>query len=575
LAYLSYNGGGTPMENHYLLGRRLEDIADRINRYGRKGLVFATDLKPAGKAALETLSRLFADHRVEAIVAPRVGGRPVGAALIVEPQHAGHTALWSNTTRALAVGGDAAASGRRCFAPVGDAVGVSLRLQLMHPASEATTGGELRLLADCTARAPALLTIGFTARGLEAGGVVLVPRERLEPGRWYDLVLQLPAHGAPTAFVDRVPVTLAAVRGAADHALHGIEVSAPAGVRFYVDDLLALPGRLAPDAAQWHAAERPDGAFVEDFEATPLGLLAAGGDWPALAGPLSALASPAPQEAALVAAPPGGESGNAFDGGHGPEPGHFDQPMGIALDPAGRLLVADRNNHRIQVFGRDGDFIRAWGRMGAGPGEFKEPHDVAADKEFVYVADTWNQRVQGFDPDGAHIFTFTGQPSLSSPRGIAVHEARIYVAEAGGGRVTVYDRDGKLLQTYGALGSGPGQLIEPTDVVVDARGEVWVLNTGNNRIEHFAADGRPLAAVPIPGWTGNGLKEVYLATDAQGTLYVGDWDEGAVRRFRPDGTELQPLGAKLRNPAGIAVEPDRVLVAVRNEDVVRVLPLGK
>jgi hypothetical protein len=102
LAYLSYNGGGTPMENHYLLGRKLDDIADRINRYGRKGLVFATDLKPEGKAAFEKLSRLFADHRVEPIVAPRVGGRPVGQALIIEPQGTGRTALWSNTTRAPA-----------------------------------------------------------------------------------------------------------------------------------------------------------------------------------------------------------------------------------------------------------------------------------------------------------------------------------------------------------------------------------------------------------------------------------------------------------------------------------------
>ncbi|MDX2166139.1 MAG: glycosyltransferase family 39 protein [Deltaproteobacteria bacterium] len=573
LAYLSYNGGGTPMENHYLIGRTLDDISDRINRYGRKGLVFATDLKPAGRAAFDSLSRLFADHRVEPILAPRVGDRPVGQALIVEPQSAGRTALWSNTTRALAVGGDATASGMRCFAPVGGASGVSLRLQLMRPAlppvEKGGQGGLLHLLADCRAHGRPLLTLAFTPRGLEANQTVLIASDRLEAGRWYDLLVQLPPRGAPTVFVDRVPVALAAV--APTQPLSGVSLSAPAGQRFYLDDLLVVAGVLAPDAEQWQAAARPPGAFDDDFEATPLGLLTAGGDWRTVVGPLAALASPAPHASGAPPAASPGEGGNAFDGGPGASPGHFDQPMGMAFDPDGNLLVADRNNHRIQEFDRNGDFVRAWGRYGEAAGEFKEPHDVAADREFIYVADTWNQRIQGFTPDGVHAFTFTGQPSLSSPRGIAVDHARIYVVEAGGGRVTVYDRDGHLLQTYGAPGSGPGQLIEPTDVVVDGKGDVWVLNTGNNRIEHFAADGRALDPVPIAGWTGNRLKEVYLAIDAQGTLYVGDWDLGAVRRFRPDGTELEPLGDKLRSPTGLVVDPTRVLVALRGENVVRVL----
>ena len=48
-------GGGSPLEPHYVLGRKLEEIEPRINRYGRRGLVFATDLKPAGRAAFERL----------------------------------------------------------------------------------------------------------------------------------------------------------------------------------------------------------------------------------------------------------------------------------------------------------------------------------------------------------------------------------------------------------------------------------------------------------------------------------------------------------------------------------------
>jgi len=110
-------------------------------------------------------------------------------------------------------------------------------------------------------------------------------------------------------------------------------------------------------------------------------------------------------------------------------------------------------------------------------------------------------------------------------------------------------------------------------VAVDAHGDVWVVNSGNNRLEHFAPDGTPRGAIPVPGWTGSHLKEVYLAIDAQGTLYVSDWEQGGVRRFRPDGSELAPLGTGIRQPSGVALDRNRVLVAARAEDVIRALPL--
>ena len=252
------------------------------------------------------------------------------------------------------------------------------------------------------------------------------------------------------------------------------------------------------------------------------------------------------------------------------------QPIGVAVGPGGRFDVGDRNNHRVQAFARDGDFVRAWGRQGTRVGEFREPHDVAADDEFVYVADLWNQRVQAFDGDGQPMFAITGAPSFSSPRGLAVHDRRVYVAEAGAGRVTAWDRNGALVATYGtAGGSELGHLIEPVDVAVAPNGDVWVVNSGNNRLERFAADGRAVGSIPIAGWTGERLKEVYLAIGPDGTLYVGDWDAHAVRRFRPDGEELPPLGRDIKEPSGIALDGDRLLVVSRGEDVVRVVPLDR
>ena len=579
LAYLSYNGGGTPLENHYLLGRRLEDIEARINRFGRNGLVFLTDLKPAGRQALERLERLFAEHRVEPVTAPRLGGAQVATALIVDPQGAARTGLWSNTTRALAVGGDSAAAAVRCFEAVGDATGVSVQLQLMRPQLAAAQSGEVRFLSRCPPSETAPLALGFAQSGLVVRadhGEVAVDGARIEAGRWYEVDAAVHPDGTITVSVDgKALAPKPPLMAGGPHPLRfaGIELRVPAGGQLFVDDLSIVPGVAGPGDERWAAAKRSElaGGFEEDFEATPYGLLVADADWRTIEGPVSALASPA--GAAGAAAPPP-DAGNVFDGGHGDTAGHFDQPVGIAVDAAGDIYVADKGNHRIQQFRRDGSFVRAWGKQGDRPGEFREPHDVAVDSEFVYVADTWNQRIQVFDHNGAHVFTITGSPSLSSPRGVFASNRLLYVAEAGGGRVSVYDRSGTLRQAIGVQGGdAPGHLIEPVDVAVDARGDVWVVNSGNNRIEHFAPDGTPRGSISIAGWSGPHLKEMYLTVDADGILYLSDWDSGSVRRFRPDGTELQALGTGLRQPSGVALDRTRVLVVARGDDVVRVLPL--
>ena len=582
LDYLSYNGGGTPLEPHYLLGRRLEDIEGRINRYGRKGLVFVTDLKPAGREALERLQRLFAEHRIEPVTAPRLGGAQVATALIVEPQGSGRSALWANATRALSFGGDQPAAAVRCFDPVGDGTGVSLHFQLMRPRIDGIAeGGEVRMLTECPPKGPPTLTVGFGRGGLEVRAnhvAAAVDAAALEAGRWYEIDALLRSDGSVNVSVDghalAAPGRL--VNGARPPRIAGFELRAPAGGQTFVDDVAIVPGIAPRDDPRWDAARRRESArvFGEDFEATPYGLLAAGGEWQRIAGPVSALASPAAaashDQVATI------DGGNAFDGGRGAAPGQFDEPVGIAVDPTGNLFIADKNNHRIQKFARDGSFVRTWGQEGNQPGQFREPHDVAADAEFVYVADTWNQRIQVFDRDGAHVFNLTGEPSLSSPRAVFVKDKLIYIAEAGAGQVSVYDRAGKLQRKLGTQGGdAPGHLIEPVDVAVDPHGDVWVVNSGNNRLERFAPDGTPRGAVPIPGWSGAHLKEVGLAIDADGTLYMSDWDRRAVRRFRPDGSELAPLGSEIREPSGVSVERDRVLVVSRAEDVVRVLPLSR
>ncbi len=105
--------------------------------------------------------------------------------------------------------------------------------------------------------------------------------------------------------------------------------------------------------------------------------------------------------------------------GNGPDA--FDRPTGVAIGRNGDIFVSDghapnsHNNARVLKFTRDGKFIRSWGRKGAAPGEFDEPHDIfiGGSQDRVYVADRKNARVQVFDQDGNFIAAWKqfGEPS--------------------------------------------------------------------------------------------------------------------------------------------------------------------
>jgi DNA-binding beta-propeller fold protein YncE len=125
-----------------------------------------------------------------------------------------------------------------------------------------------------------------------------------------------------------------------------------------------------------------------------------------------------------VVLPPGGGGAAAAAAGLPPGagiPGHsFNRPSDVAFDAAGNAYVADGwgTNNRVAKFGKDGNFVKSWGRTGSAPGQFKELRGIASDAAGnLYVADAGNKRIQVFDGEGNFKYEFGG---IGTPMAICI-----------------------------------------------------------------------------------------------------------------------------------------------------------
>jgi len=93
------------------------------------------------------------------------------------------------------------------------------------------------------------------------------------------------------------------------------------------------------------------------------------------------------------------------DGAAGCDEAHFFKPTDMTVTAAGDVYIADGyGNARVVHFDKNGRFVRAWGKLGIGPGEFNLPHAITSDSRGrVYVADRNNARIQVFDGDGKYL----------------------------------------------------------------------------------------------------------------------------------------------------------------------------
>ncbi|MCX6056371.1 MAG: TIGR03663 family protein [Chloroflexi bacterium] len=273
---------------------------------------------------------------------------------------------------------------------------------------------------------------------------------------------------------------------------------------------------------------------------------------------------------------------DTFFGSSGTTDGQLTNPRGIAISKDGSIYVADSRNHRIQHFSAEGNFILSWGTFAsvdnsdAPGGTFNEPWGIAVGPDgSVYVADTWNYRIQKFTSDGKFI-TMWGTPGTSDspttfwgPRGIVVgQDGHVYITDTGNNRVVIFDDQGNYLSQFGIVGINPGEFDEPVGLAMDNSGNLYVVDTWNQRIQVFQSVNGGLSFQPIKewavsGWIGQSVNnKPFIAVDKNGNIFVTDPDAYRVLEFDPTGALVRGWGDYSSGidgfgmPSGIAVDQE-------------------
>jgi len=168
----------------------------------------------------------------------------------------------------------------------------------------------------------------------------------------------------------------------------------------------------------------------------------------------------------------------------------FNRCTHLAIDPkTGDFYVSDGyGNARVHKYSPDGKLLFSWGEPGTEPGQFNIAHNICTDKDgWVYVADRENHRIQVFDSNGRFE---TQWVNMARPCGLYIDQdaGLVYVGELGvaigpnaqarglGPRVSIYDTQGQVLARLGDQPEGeePGRFIAPHGVCIDSHGDIYV-----------------------------------------------------------------------------------------------------
>jgi sugar lactone lactonase YvrE len=311
----------------------------------------------------------------------------------------------------------------------------------------------------------------------------------------------------------------------------------------------------------------------------------------------------------------------------------LNSPSSVTFDGQGNLFIADSANNEVRMISGSGVITRVAGAGSAGStGDggpatsalLNAPHGITVDNAGnLYIADTGNNKIRFVDNLTGLISTYAGTgiasyigdggpataATFNAPYGLSLTpQGVLYVADTGNNAIRSIASNSGLVTTFAGSSSGGfsgdggaaavAQLSGPKGVVSDASGNVYIADSGNNRIRLVNVSGiiSTIAGQQGSGYTGDGsaaAAELYsptgVAVDAAGTLYIADAmnhrlrviSEGQIATVAGTGTAAatgdggSSVAATLNAPLGVALDgTGDVLIADSGNNKVRKISVG-
>jgi len=221
---------------------------------------------------------------------------------------------------------------------------------------------------------------------------------------------------------------------------------------------------------------------------------------------------------------------------------HFALLVGLAIDDNDRIFFTDDKLHHVGIINQKHQQESSFGSD-----VLVRPGGIAIDtaNRFLYVVDTGNDVVDVFDADNFKLLRRIGKPStkhdatdpglFSLPTNVALDaDGNVYVTDTLNNRVEIFDADGNFISMFGKSGDGPGAMARPKGIAVDQDGHIWVVDAMQQRVQVFNKEGRLLIYFGgLGGYPGQFQDPWGIAIDNKSNRVVtSEQYQGRVQMFR-------------------------------------------
>ena len=254
-----------------------------------------------------------------------------------------------------------------------------------------------------------------------------------------------------------------------------------------------------------------------------------------------------------------GVPGNIGDVGRAD--GQLQGPVSVVVDNAGTLYVLDAGDKPVQIFDAAGHFQSRIGLVNVAGNTLSQVGGIAVDNRgHIALSDEYNQRIQTFQTDGTlvgqiSLYNGKGPGQLSSPTASAADDSgNLYVMDTGNNRILKYDPNGNLLLQFGDQTGTEGALRSLAGIAVDHTGIVYVVDRLNQRVAKYDAGGNFIGGLGsgyngiagnkygVGSGPGQFTSPGGIGIDSANNVYVGDYGNNRIEKFSPAGTFLKVMG---------------------------------